>query len=123
MQGECNGCVPSKNTNVSTCVVETKLLLKTRKWTFRITTKDTTREEKKKQLLHSMFYDVSQPSAYTGKDNVFRTARAVLSSITRADVDRWFEEQLAYTLHKPACVRFARNKTIVKSIDDQWQAD
>ena len=89
----------------------------------RMTTKDTTREEKTKQLLHSMFYDVSKPSAYTGKENVFRAAHAVLSSITRADVDRWFEEQLAYTLHKPARVRFVRNKTIVKSIDDQWQAD
>ena len=78
---------------------------------------------KTKKLLHSLFYDVTKPSAYTGKDNVFRAARAVLSSITRADVDRWFEEQLTYTLHKPVRVQFARNKTIVKSIDDQWQAD
>ena len=68
------------------------------------TTDDATREEKTKKLLHSMFYDVTKPSAYTGKDNVFRAARAVLSSITRSDVDRWFEEQLAYTLHKPARV-------------------
>ena len=84
---------------------------------------DATREEKTKKLLHSLFYDVTKPSAYTGKDNVFRAARAILSSITRADVDRWFEDQLTYTLHKPVRVRFARNKTIVKSIDDQWQAD
>ena len=86
-------------------------------------TNDATREEKTKKLLHSLFYDVTKPSAYTGKDNVFRAARAVLSSITRADVDRWFEEQLTYTLHKPVRVQFARNKTIIKSIDDQWQAD
>ena len=76
-----------------------------------------------KALLHSLFYDVAQPTAYTGKERVYRTARRVLSSITRADVDRWFEDQVAYTLHKPARLRFARNKTIVKSIDDQWQAD
>ena len=87
------------------------------------TTNDATPDEKSKTLLHSLFYDVTKPSAYTGKENVFREARAVISSITRADVDRWFEEQLTYTLHKPARVRFARNKTIVKSIDDQWQAD
>ena len=78
---------------------------------------------KTKALLHSLFYDVSKPSAYTSKENVFRAARRVLSSITRTDVDHWFEEQLPYTLHKPARARFARNKTIVKSIDDQWQAD
>ena len=79
-------------------------------------TNDATREEKTKKLLHSLFYDVTKPSAYTGKDNVFRAARTVLSSITRADVDRWFEEQLTYTLHKPVRVQFARNKTIIKSM-------
>ena len=79
--------------------------------------------EKAKALLHSLFYDVSQPSAYTGKENVFRAARRVLSSITRRNVDDWFEEQLTYTLHKPVRLRFTRNKTIVKAIDDQWQAD
>lgn len=84
---------------------------------------DVTPDEKTKKLLHSLFYDVTQPSAYTGKENVFRAAKRVLASITRADVDRWFEEQLTYTLHKPARVRFRRAKTIVKSIDDQWQAD
>ena len=86
-------------------------------------TTDATPDDKTKTLLHSLFYDVTKPSAYTGKENVLRAARRVLSSITRADVDRWFEEQLTYTLHKPARVRFTRNKTIVKSIDDQWQAD
>ena len=76
-----------------------------------------------KTLLHSLFYDVTQPSAYTGKENVFRAAKRALSSITRADVDRWFEDQRPYTVHKPVRLRFKRNKTIVKSIDDQWQTD
>ena len=80
-------------------------------------------DAKTKELLNSLFYDVTQPSAYTGKENVFRAARRVLASITRQDVDDWFEEQLTYTLHKPMRLRFARNKTIVKAIDDQWQAD
>ena len=85
------------------------------------------RDEKKetatKTLLHSLFYDVTQPSAYTGKENVFRAAKRALSSITRADVDRWFEHQMTHTVHKPVRLRFKRNKTIVNSIDDQWQAD
>ena len=82
-----------------------------------------TLDDEAKTLLHSLFYDVTKPSAYTGKENVFRAARRILSTITRAEVDRWFEEQLTYTLHKPIRTRFTRNKTIVKSIDDQWQAD
>ena len=56
-------------------------------------------DAKTKELLNSLFYDVAQPSAYTGKENVFRAARRVLASITRQDVDDWFEEQLTYTLH------------------------
>ena len=79
--------------------------------------------KKTKAFLHSLFYDSAQPSAYTGRRNVYRAARRVLSSITQADVDRWFGGQLSYAIHKPTRVRFARNKTIVKSIDDQWQAD
>ena len=74
-------------------------------------------------VLHSLFYDVSKPSAYTGRANVYRAARRLLPSITKNDVDRWFEGQLTYTLHRPTRVHFTRNKTIVKYIDEQWQAD
>ena len=78
---------------------------------------------KTQALLHSLFYDVKQPSTYTDKDNVYRAAHRVLSSITRRDFDDWFEEQLIYTLYRPVRLRFASNKTIVMSIDDKWQAD
>ena len=57
-----------------------------------------TKKWKVKKLLHSLFYDLAQPSAYTSKNNVFKAARRLLSTITRADVDRWFEDQLTYTL-------------------------
>ena len=76
-----------------------------------------------KEILHSLFYDVSKPSAYTSRRNVYRAARRLLPSITQADVDQWFEGQLLYTLYKPTHIHFARNKTNVKSIDDQWQVD
>ena len=82
-----------------------------------------TLDEKTRGLLNTLFYDIEKPSAYTGKENVFRAAKRILTSIKRSDVERWFEEQLPYTLHKPTRVRYARNKTIVKSIDDQWQVD
>ena len=87
------------------------------------TVKNATPSQKVKKLLHSLFYDITKPSAYTGKQNVFKAARRALSSIKRADIDRWFEDQLTHTLHRPTRVRFIRNKTVVKSIDDQWQVD
>ena len=87
--------------------------------------KNTKKKQNKKinAVLHSLFYDVSKPSAYTGRASVYRAARRLLPSITKNDVDRWFEGQLTYTLHRPTRVHFTRNKTIVKSIDEQWQAD
>ena len=72
-------------------------------------------KEKTKKILHKLFYDLSQPSAYTGRNNVYRAARRVLPSITKTDVDKWFEGQLSYTLHKPTCIHFTGNKTIVTS--------
>ena len=89
--------------------------------------KNTTLKKKQNKkinaVLHSLFYDVSKPSAYTGKTNVYHAARRLLPSITQTDVDRWFEGQLTYTLHRPTRIHFTHNKTIVKSIADQWQAD
>ena len=80
-------------------------------------------EKKKKALLHSLFYDVNQPSAYSGKETVYRAARRILPTIKRDEVNTWFEEQLPYTLHKPTRLKFPRNKTIALAIDEQWQAD
>ena len=80
-------------------------------------------QQEMKEILHPLFYDVSKPSAYTSRRNVYRAARCLLLSILQVDVDQWFEAQLSYTLHIPTHIHFPHNKTIVKSIDDQWQAD
>ena len=85
--------------------------------------RDEKRKTATKTLLYSLFYDVTQPSTYTGKENVFHAAKRALSSITRADIDCWVEHQMTHTAHKPGRLRFKRNKTIVNLIDDQWQAD
>ena len=83
------------------------------------------RQQNKKQdtLLRSLYYDLNSSSAFSGKNNVYKKAKKVLPSITKRDVDKWFSKELVYTLHKPVRYKFTRNKTIVKSIDDQWQAD
>ena len=72
-------------------------------------------KKKMKEILQSLFYDVSKPSAYTSRRNVYQAARRLVPSITQADVDQWFEDELTYTLHKPTRIHFARNKTIVNS--------
>ena len=43
--------------------------------------------------------------------------------LTKKYVDKWFENQLVYSLHKPVRHNFKRNRIIVKGVDEQWQAD
>ena len=74
-------------------------------------------------LLHELYYDTKYPSAYTSIENVYRAARKVVPSLKRRDVDEWFRKELTPTIHKPSRVNFPRNRVIVMSIDDQWQAD
>ena len=83
------------------------------------------RQQNKKSdtLLRSLYYDLNSSSAFSGKNNVYKKAKKVLPLITKRDVDKWFSKELAYTLHKQVRYKFPRNKTIVMSIDDQWQAD
>lgn len=74
-------------------------------------------------LLKETYYNVKNTSAYGSKNNVYKEAKKKFPSLTRKDVDEWFAKQLVYTLHKPVRYNFKRNRTIVKSIDEQWQAD
>ena len=76
------------------------------------TKKNTTLKKKQNKeinaVLHSLFYDVSKPSAYTGKTNIYHVARRLLPSITQTDVNQWFEGQLTYTLHRPTRIHFTK---------------
>ena len=81
------------------------------------------RAKKVETLLQRLYYDVSNNSAYSSREKVYRAAKRQMPSVTRNDVNNWLAKQLTYTLHKPARQHFARNKTIVMGIDEQWQAD
>ena len=74
-------------------------------------------------IFDKLYYDLDNPSAYSSKKNIFEAAKKIDKSVKRSDVDAWFRKQLATTLHKPVKYRFPRNKTIVMSIGDQYQAD
>ena len=74
-------------------------------------------------MLRSLYYSLDSSSAFGGKANVYKNAKNGIPTITKRDVDEWFAKELGYTLHKPVRYKFPRKKTIVVSIDDQWQAD
>jgi hypothetical protein len=65
-----------------------------------------------------LYYDTSYPSAYT---NARQLSKAVGQK--QSKVQKWLDSQDAYTLTKPARVRFQRRQTIVNAINDQWQMD
>ena len=46
------------------------------------------------KLLHELYYDPKQPTAFTSAENVYREAKLVDSKITRDIVYNWFRKQL-----------------------------
>ena len=74
-------------------------------------------------LLHELYYNTQHPTAYTNARNIYREALKTFPDVTRGHVERWFQKQLTPSLHKPVRINFKRNKTVVMSMHEQWQAD
>jgi len=74
-------------------------------------------------ILKNIYYNLKSPQAYTSRARVYRAAKQKQPAIRRRDVDSWFRKQPTATLHKPVRYRFTRNRTVVMSVGDQYQAD
>ena len=75
------------------------------------------------RILKNIYYNLKSPQAYTSRVRVYRAAKKIRPAIRRRDVDSWFRKQPTATLHKPVRYRFTRNRTVVMSVGDQYQAD
>ena len=75
--------------------------------------------------LRKLYYDVDSPVAYTSEINLWKQIRkdGKAKEITRDDLMKWLEEQNTYTLHKPYKKPSVYRKTMVRNVDQQWQAD
>ncbi|MBN3315555.1 IL6RB protein, partial [Atractosteus spatula] len=74
--------------------------------------------------LSALYYNPRKSGSYGGAGSLVRAARSRgVSGASRGRVVEWLSGQAAYTLHKPARVRFKRNRTLVSEMDWQWQAD
>ena len=71
--------------------------------------------------MKSIFYNVSH--GFCGEKEFYRRIKQVYPKITRTLVHEWLQKQPTFTLHKPARKNYTRNKVLVSSIDEQWQAD
>ncbi|CAM5081904.1 unnamed protein product [Natator depressus] len=74
-------------------------------------------------LLKKIYYTPGEVGSFSGVNPLFQMAKKHSKTLNRKQVTAWLSDQDAYTLHKPAQIRFKRKKTIVSDVDMQWQAD
>ena len=75
------------------------------------------------QVLSSIYYDPKNPGSFSSANRLYEEAKNVDKSISLKTVKDWLSGEFTYTLHKPLRKHFKRNPIIVRSKDDQWEAD
>lgn len=73
-------------------------------------------------LLKAIYYNSSHPSSFGSIRKLYNSVKNI-SNLTFNDVRNWLKQQNAYTLHRQRRVNYKRNKVIVESVDEQFQAD
>ena len=74
--------------------------------------------------LRRIYRDPADPGSLGGIDRLLRRAHELnMPGVNRRAVENFLKSEQAYTLHRPARKRYARNRTYVAGIDAQWQAD
>ena len=74
--------------------------------------------------LSSVYYDPKRSGGLGGVDRLYDDVKKEGKlDITRNQIKEWLMKQDTYTLHKPICRRFKRNRVMVGGIDQQWQMD
>lgn len=75
------------------------------------------------KTLNDLYYSPENPASFSSIDRLFDEAQKLVPDIKRSEVEEWTKSQLTYTLHKSVRKNFIRNRIIVSSIDEQWEAD
>jgi len=73
------------------------------------------------KLLSEIYYNPSK--GFCGGTALLKQARLKYPKLKKSQVIEWLSKQPTYSVHKPARRTYPRNKVIVSSIDEQWQAD
>lgn len=76
------------------------------------------------RLLKKLYYDPSHPGSFGGVERLRRAAQEETGKkIKSEEILDFLADQDSYTLHKPARVRFGRNRVFVTKPMKQFQAD
>lgn len=75
-------------------------------------------------LLQEIYYNPRHPASFSGVEALYRAVKENGKiSASRANIKKWLENQLTYTLHKPIRRRFPRGRVLVSEMDYQWESD
>ena len=75
------------------------------------------------ELMNRYYYNLDQPSSYTGISNLYKEIKREEPLINKNDVIQWLLKQKTYTLHRPMRINFDTNPIVSKFIDHIWNAD
>ena len=73
--------------------------------------------------LDKIYYSPGEEASYAGVAKLVRAAREMGLKLSRKEIENYLGKQASYSLHKQARKNFSRNRTVVRGIDQQWQAD
>src|SRR5258705_10491053 len=71
-------------------------------------------------ILNAEYYNIQSPTGLASKAKLWSRVKG---RVSKAAFTAWLESQRPYTLHRPARLHFRRNRIVLTTIDEQWQAD
>jgi len=76
------------------------------------------------EYLSSIYYDPLQPGSYSGLQKFWNAVKENnVYRITHKEVKDWLKKQEGYVRHKPPPRIFPRQKILMSSLDEMWDAD
>ena len=78
--------------------------------------------EELNHFLSRVYVSPKHAASFSGLDKLYRMAKNQFPSVTRKEIQKWAENNLSYSLHKPSRRTFKRNKVYAPEIDSLWEA-
>ena len=75
------------------------------------------------RFLSRVYISPEHAASFTGLDKLYRAVKNQFPSVTRKEIQKWAENNLSYSLHKPSRRTLKRNKVYAPEIDSLWEAD
>lgn len=80
-------------------------------------------ENVKEKYLKKLYYNAENPASFSSYDKLYQEAKHEFPNIKIAEIKKWLNKQLVYSLHKDARKKFKRNPMIAEKPYENFQAD